>query len=84
MIVAKTLKGKGVSFLEDKEGWHGKALKEEDYQKALKELGEVNKKIRGTIQKPDYKKPVVIKSAGENCGHRIQKRRRNPNPQSIR
>src|SRR2546423_637944 len=29
MIIAKTIKGKGVSFLENKEGWHGKALSEE-------------------------------------------------------
>jgi transketolase len=26
MIIAKTFKGKGVSFLEDEKGWHGKAL----------------------------------------------------------
>jgi transketolase len=39
MIVAKTLKGKGVSFLEDKEGWHGKPLKKGDeLEKALREL----------------------------------------------
>lgn len=37
-IVAKTLKGKGVSFLEDKEGWHGKALSEAECVKAFKEL----------------------------------------------
>jgi transketolase len=29
MIIAETLKGKGVSFLENKNGWHGKALKQE-------------------------------------------------------
>ena len=29
MIVANTIKGKGVSFLEDQEGWHGKALDKE-------------------------------------------------------
>ncbi len=58
MIVAKTLKGKGVSFLEDKEGWHGKALKEGDYQKALQELGEVDTKIRGTIKKPENRQPT--------------------------
>ncbi|MEJ2475389.1 MAG: transketolase, partial [Desulfobacterales bacterium] len=29
MIIARTLKGKGVSFLEDKDGWHGKALDED-------------------------------------------------------
>jgi transketolase len=39
MIVARTLKGKGVSFLEDKEGWHGKPLKKgEELERALKEL----------------------------------------------
>lgn len=39
VILAKTKKGKGVSFLEDKEGWHGKPLKQEDLQKALAEIG---------------------------------------------
>ncbi len=39
MIVAKTLKGKGVSFLEDKEGWHGKPVpKGEQLDTALAEL----------------------------------------------
>jgi transketolase len=39
MILAKTLKGKGVSFVEDKEGWHGKAFKKgEEADKALAEL----------------------------------------------
>jgi len=37
-IIAKTLKGKGVSFLENKEGWHGKALNEKELAKALKEI----------------------------------------------
>ena len=31
-IIAKTVKGKGVSFLEDKEGWHGKALSPDDFE----------------------------------------------------
>ena len=40
MIVAKTFKGKGVSSLENKAGWHGKALpKGESLDAALKELG---------------------------------------------
>ena len=38
-IIGKTIKGKGVSFLEDKNGWHGKALSQEDLTKALKEIG---------------------------------------------
>ena len=39
VILAKTIKGKGVSFLEDKNGWHGKPLKPEELEKALAELG---------------------------------------------
>lgn len=38
IILAKTIKGKGVSFLEGKHGWHGKALSREDLEKALYEL----------------------------------------------
>ncbi len=52
MIIAKTIKGKGVSFLEDKEGWHGKALSAEQLKAALKELGEVNTNLRGKISLP--------------------------------
>jgi transketolase len=40
-IVARTFKGRGVSFLEDKEGWHGKPLKKGDeLNKALVEIGD--------------------------------------------
>jgi len=39
-IVARTKKGKGVSFLEDAGGWHGKPLSREQMAKALDELGE--------------------------------------------
>lgn len=42
MIIAKTIKGKGVSFLEDKDGWHGKALNDTDYHRAIKKLGKIN------------------------------------------
>lgn len=38
VILAETFKGKGVSFLEDKEGWHGKALKKDEAEKAIAEL----------------------------------------------
>jgi len=38
VILAKTKKGKGVSFLEDKDGWHGKALSKDELEKALEEL----------------------------------------------
>ncbi|SHJ62020.1 transketolase [Paramaledivibacter caminithermalis] len=39
MIIAKTIKGKGVSFMENEVSWHGTAPKDEDKEKALKELG---------------------------------------------
>jgi transketolase len=38
VILAKTFKGKGVSFLEDKDGWHGKALKKDEAEKAIADL----------------------------------------------
>ena len=37
-IIAKTIKGKGVSFMEDKAEWHGKAPSEEEYIQAMKDL----------------------------------------------
>ena len=37
-IIAKTVKGKGVSFMENKVEWHGKAPNEEQYNQAMKEL----------------------------------------------
>jgi transketolase len=39
LVVARTKKGNGVSFLEDEEGWHGKALSDEQAKKAIEELG---------------------------------------------
>ena len=41
-IIAKTVKGKGVSFMENKVEWHGKAPNEEEYKQAMKELEEDN------------------------------------------
>lgn len=38
VIIAKTIKGKGVSFMENNNEWHGKSLSDEDYKKALEEL----------------------------------------------
>ena len=39
MILAKTIKGKGVSFVEGKDGWHGRAFKKgEELDRALAEL----------------------------------------------
>jgi len=53
MIIARTIKGKGVSFLEDRENWHGKALKKEELVRALQELGPVDRSVRGEIVRPE-------------------------------
>ncbi len=37
-IIAKTVKGKGVSFMENKAGWHGKAPNDEEYATAMSDL----------------------------------------------
>lgn len=39
MIILNTIKGKGVSFMENQAGWHGKAPSQEEAEKALMELG---------------------------------------------
>ncbi len=42
-IIAKTIKGKGISYMENQIGWHGKAPNEEQYKIALEELNGENK-----------------------------------------
>lgn len=39
-IIAKTVKGKGVSFMENQASWHGTAPNDEQYQQAMEELGQ--------------------------------------------
>ena len=39
-IIAETIKGKGVSFMEGQSAWHGKKISDEDYNKAIQELKE--------------------------------------------
>ena len=62
LILAKTKKGKGVSFIEDKNGWHGKALNEKQLEKALQEIDNsripkiIIKKPKKLIRKFNYKK----------------------------
>ena len=39
MLIAHTVKGKGVSFMEGKSAWHGKAIDDDSFAQAMKELG---------------------------------------------
>jgi transketolase len=53
VILARTVKGKGFSEIEDKEGWHGKALPPDMAERALKELGgERNLRVETTSPEP--------------------------------
>ena len=55
-IVAKTYKGHGISFLENKDNWHGKPLKKDELEKALKELEPINDNLRFNLKKPQQTK----------------------------
>lgn len=59
MIIAKTFKGKGISLIENKEGWHGKVLKYDEHERALPELGAVDTSHIEKLAKP----PAVRKKA---------------------
>ncbi|MBN1225343.1 MAG: transketolase [Candidatus Aminicenantes bacterium] len=69
VILAKTIKGKGVSFLEDKNGWHGKPLKEADLDKALAEIGPMPE----IDAKKHVKKPRKIDQPVFKKGYRFKK-----------
>jgi transketolase len=65
IIVAATKKGKGVSFLEDKEGWHGKPLKKgEEAERALAELRALSLSADGlNVKQPERRAAAAPKIA---------------------
>ena len=75
MLIGKTIKGKGVSFIENKNGWHGKALNREECDRALKELGDIDKSVRGEISLPEDLKPKegVPKGGPKKIGYPADK-----------
>ncbi|PWJ50763.1 transketolase [Faecalicatena contorta] len=46
-IVMKTIKGKGVSFMENQAGWHGKAPNDQEYKAAMTELEKIDNELEG-------------------------------------
>jgi transketolase len=52
VIIARTIKGKGFSEIENKDGWHGKALPPDMAERAIKELGGI-RNLKVKTQKPD-------------------------------
>src|SRR5581483_5505974 len=59
LIVAKTLKGKGVSFIENRDGWHGKPLPPDEAKQAIEELGGV-RHLTIDVHKPEPLKAAPI------------------------
>jgi transketolase len=59
ILIARTIKGKGVSFLENQDGWHGKTLNREQFDRAVLELGPVDLNLHGAIEPPVQAVPAV-------------------------
>jgi len=59
LIIARTVKGKGVSFLENLDGWHGKSLNKDQEEKAMQELNPVRSQIF-PVQKPAVAEPAHL------------------------
>jgi transketolase len=62
VIVAQTIKGKGVSFIENVNGWHGKPLPSDQARQAIEELGG-NRQISIQIQKTEPGEPASLGTA---------------------
>ncbi|GHO85028.1 transketolase [Dictyobacter formicarum] len=60
LIIAKTIKGKGVSFLADKDGWHGKPLTPEQAEQAIDELKPAARSMVYPVQKPAPAQPAPL------------------------
>src|SRR3989344_3896761 len=65
VILAKTKKGKGVSFIENREGWHGKPLSQDELKTAILEIGPL-KKISPSLLQPENLKPKKTKITHQN------------------
>ena len=60
MLIARTLKGKGVALAEDKNGWHGKPLSREQAQEALEQLGDATSGITASLTAPENLVPEKL------------------------
>ncbi|NLF32552.1 MAG: transketolase [Planctomycetes bacterium] len=57
MIIARTIKGKGVAALEDADGFHGLALSDGQLAEALGAWGEIDRGVRGQLAEPEPRRP---------------------------
>lgn len=77
IIIAKTIKGKGIPFLENKNGFHGKPLPHDKVGEAISGLGEIDKSIRGTIAMPESLIPQKKVLPGHHISHVAQSQEHN-------
>src|SRR5437868_368996 len=63
VIIARTVKGKGFSEIENKDGWHGKALPADMAERAIKELGGI-RHLKVKTSKPESGSPAIKRKDG--------------------
>ncbi|HKT83267.1 MAG TPA: transketolase [Solirubrobacterales bacterium] len=64
VVIAKTVKGSGFSEIENKDGWHGKALPPDMAERAIRELGGIRDTVVET-QKPEPGQPATAQHDGQ-------------------
>ncbi len=66
VIIAKTIKGKGFSEIENKDGWHGKALPPDMAERAIKELGGL-RNLKVKTARPERGTPAYLRKDGSGA-----------------
>src|SRR3989441_2565847 len=66
VILAKTIKGKGFSEIENKDGWHGKALPPDMAERAIKELGGI-RNLKVKTARPERGTPAYLRKDGSGA-----------------
>ncbi len=83
VIIAKTYKGYGIKILQNQDNWHGKPLPRDLYEKAVKELGEVDLKVKGRV-KPITNDKLQITNKLQNSKLKKQPTTHNLQPTTYR
>ncbi len=66
LLLCKTVKGKGVSFMEGQAGWHGKAPDEKQWRQAMEELGG-----QAQLQSPETRQALIAAWQRQHGGHAV-------------
>jgi transketolase len=79
-IIARTVKGKGVPAVENKNGWHGKALDKDDVDEALRLMEPIDKDLRGFLAAPvevaiEPVRPSEVRGPDHRIGDRVATRK---------